>query len=155
MPRRYLEAISVFKANGDNIWYASALEGLATIAVIDAWSAGQGLVSRFYCFSTPLPMISSFHSFTAQLYCDSQGALGLHRRKTCSSDGAVPQKLEPGFGADPFPPRLPLLPLRAPAHIALLRNLVCKRMGPTSIHGDASPWAQALFASHACARRQS
>ncbi|KAJ3540870.1 hypothetical protein NMY22_g4126 [Coprinellus aureogranulatus] len=39
----YTEAISIFKSTSDYIWHASALEGLATIAVIDAWSAGQGL----------------------------------------------------------------------------------------------------------------
>lgn len=55
---RYTEAIQVFRVSTqDSIWHASALEGLATIAIIDSWSAGQGLVSRFNCSSTHLPII--------------------------------------------------------------------------------------------------
>lgn len=41
---RYTEAIALFKAPQDVIWHASALEGLATITVLEAWAAGQGLV---------------------------------------------------------------------------------------------------------------
>jgi hypothetical protein len=40
---RYTEAVALFKAANDPVWYASVLEGLATIALLDAWS-GQGLV---------------------------------------------------------------------------------------------------------------
>jgi hypothetical protein len=41
---RYEDAVSLFKFPQDAIWHASALEGMATIHVLDAWSAGQGLV---------------------------------------------------------------------------------------------------------------
>jgi hypothetical protein len=41
---RYTEAIVLFKSQQDAPWHASALEGLATIAVIDAWQTGHGLV---------------------------------------------------------------------------------------------------------------
>jgi hypothetical protein len=34
----------MFKYPQDAIWHASALEGMATIHVLDAWSAGHGLV---------------------------------------------------------------------------------------------------------------
>jgi trafficking protein particle complex subunit 9 len=40
---RYTEAVALFKTANDAVWYASALEGLATVALLDAWS-GQGLV---------------------------------------------------------------------------------------------------------------
>jgi trafficking protein particle complex subunit 9 len=40
----YTESLQYLKSQ-DVIWHASALEGLATVLVLDAWSAGQGLVS--------------------------------------------------------------------------------------------------------------
>lgn len=45
----YSEAITMFRPALDPIWQASALEGLATIAVVNAWASNQGLVSiRFH-----------------------------------------------------------------------------------------------------------
>lgn len=41
---RYNEAIALFKSPQDTIWHASALEGLAVTAIVDAWSADHGLV---------------------------------------------------------------------------------------------------------------
>jgi hypothetical protein len=42
---RYTESIVLFKFPQDAPWHASALEGLATVAVIEAWLTGHGLVS--------------------------------------------------------------------------------------------------------------
>ncbi|KAI0054107.1 hypothetical protein FA95DRAFT_1591856 [Auriscalpium vulgare] len=39
----YTEAIALFKTMPDNVWHASALEGLATVALLESWSSGQGL----------------------------------------------------------------------------------------------------------------
>jgi hypothetical protein len=39
---RYTEAVALFKTANDPVWYASALEGFATIALLEALS-GQGL----------------------------------------------------------------------------------------------------------------
>jgi hypothetical protein len=36
----------MFKPSLDAVWQASALEGLATISVLDAWAAGHGLVGK-------------------------------------------------------------------------------------------------------------
>lgn len=44
LPDRYTEALQIFKPSQDLPWQASALEGLATITILDAWSAGHGLV---------------------------------------------------------------------------------------------------------------
>jgi hypothetical protein len=44
LPYRYTEAIALFKSPQDAPWHASALEGMATVAVIDAWLSGHGLV---------------------------------------------------------------------------------------------------------------
>jgi hypothetical protein len=44
---RYTEAVGLLKPPQDSIWYASALEGMATCHVLDAWSAGHGLVRPF------------------------------------------------------------------------------------------------------------
>lgn len=41
---RYTESIIVLKTAQDSAWHASALEGLATAAVIESWLAGHGLV---------------------------------------------------------------------------------------------------------------
>lgn len=43
---RYNEAIQLLKGTNDILWQATAMEGIATITVIDAWSVGQGLVSE-------------------------------------------------------------------------------------------------------------
>ena len=40
---RYTEAVTLFKPANDPVWYASALEGLATVGLLEALSA-QGLV---------------------------------------------------------------------------------------------------------------
>ena len=40
---RYTEAVAIFKAANDPVWYASALEGLATVALLEAL-LGQGIV---------------------------------------------------------------------------------------------------------------
>ncbi|KAJ4474536.1 TRAPP II complex [Lentinula lateritia] len=39
----YTEALQLLKSPLDSIWNASALEGMATIPILDAWSAGHGL----------------------------------------------------------------------------------------------------------------
>ncbi|KAJ7046805.1 TRAPP II complex [Mycena alexandri] len=39
----YNEALLLFKSSSDAIWQAATLEGMATVSIIDAWSAGQGL----------------------------------------------------------------------------------------------------------------
>ena len=40
----YSEAITMFKPALDPLWQASALEGLATVLVVNAWASNQGLV---------------------------------------------------------------------------------------------------------------
>ncbi|KAJ4487929.1 TRAPP II complex [Lentinula aciculospora] len=39
----YTEALQLLKSPLDTIWNASALEGMATIPILDSWSAGHGL----------------------------------------------------------------------------------------------------------------
>lgn len=34
----------MFKALPDPLWYASVLEGLATVPILEAWASGAGLV---------------------------------------------------------------------------------------------------------------
>ena len=41
---RYNESIMLFKSPQDAPWHASALEGLATIPVVEAWSSTHGIV---------------------------------------------------------------------------------------------------------------
>ena len=44
---RYNEAIVLFKGPPDTAWHASALEGLATIPVVEAWASTHGVVRQF------------------------------------------------------------------------------------------------------------
>ncbi|KAG6909694.1 hypothetical protein DXG01_015895 [Tephrocybe rancida] len=39
----YLESLQLFKSSQDYAWHAAALEGLATVSVIESWSVGNGL----------------------------------------------------------------------------------------------------------------
>ncbi|EGN95949.1 hypothetical protein SERLA73DRAFT_111910 [Serpula lacrymans var. lacrymans S7.3] len=43
----YTEAIVLLKPAQDAIWHASALEGMATVTILDAWSTGHGLQTSF------------------------------------------------------------------------------------------------------------
>ncbi|RDB21392.1 hypothetical protein Hypma_011623 [Hypsizygus marmoreus] len=39
----YMEALQLFKSSQDSAWHAATLEGMATVSIIEAWSAGNGL----------------------------------------------------------------------------------------------------------------
>ncbi|KAJ6547608.1 TRAPP II complex [Mycena capillaripes] len=39
----YNEALLLFRSSSDAVWQAATLEGMATVSIIDAWSANQGL----------------------------------------------------------------------------------------------------------------
>ncbi|CCM02371.1 uncharacterized protein FIBRA_04466 [Fibroporia radiculosa] len=41
----YTEAIALFKNSQDAVWHASALEGLATIPIVEAWSSSNSMLS--------------------------------------------------------------------------------------------------------------
>ena len=47
---RYNEAIVLFKSPKETPWHAAALEGLATIPVVEAWSSTQGVVGVINCW---------------------------------------------------------------------------------------------------------
>ncbi|PBK78204.1 hypothetical protein ARMSODRAFT_947080 [Armillaria solidipes] len=84
----YTESLQLFRATPDPVWQASALEGLATISILDAWSAGHGLqtstsaISRdpwadvadkltqatALYYKTPIADMDH-HSLVAYLYC--------------------------------------------------------------------------------------
>jgi hypothetical protein len=70
---RYTEAIALFKTANDPIWYASALEGLATIALLEAWS-GQGTVRSTVHLCSVLEVLTDEH--TAYVRQRRQGTLG-------------------------------------------------------------------------------
>lgn len=40
---RYTEAIALFKAHPDNVWHAAALEGLATVSILDSWTSDHSV----------------------------------------------------------------------------------------------------------------
>jgi hypothetical protein len=49
--KRYIEAVASLKTPQDAIWHASALEGMATVSLLDAWSSGHGIVRQLLCDS--------------------------------------------------------------------------------------------------------
>ena len=70
---RYTEAIALFKTANDPVWYASALEGLATVALLDAWS-GQALVRSTVLLCSVLAALTDEH--TVCVHQRRQGTLG-------------------------------------------------------------------------------
>ncbi|KAG7092479.1 hypothetical protein E1B28_008831 [Marasmius oreades] len=65
----YTEALQLFKPSVDSIWQASALEGLATISVLDAWSTGQGLQTSSNTSREPWSESSDKLTQATALYC--------------------------------------------------------------------------------------
>uniref|UniRef100_A0A8H8CM97 Transport protein particle subunit trs120 n=1 Tax=Psilocybe cubensis TaxID=181762 RepID=A0A8H8CM97_PSICU len=84
----YNEAVQLFKSSHDPLWYACTLEGMATIAIIDAWSVGHGLNNSVTAVKepwtdvsdrlqqainlyqkTPAPDGEQMHSLLAYLFC--------------------------------------------------------------------------------------
>ncbi|KAF8910953.1 transport protein particle complex subunit [Gymnopilus junonius] len=84
----YNEAIQLFRGSHDPLWYACTLEGLATLTIIEAWSAGHGLNNSASAVKepwtdvsdrlqqainlyqkTPAPETELMHSLHAFLYC--------------------------------------------------------------------------------------
>ena len=55
---RYNEALQLFRNSYDPVWHGCTLEGIATAAVIDAWSSGQGLVRPSSIIGLRSPLIS-------------------------------------------------------------------------------------------------
>ena len=45
---RYTEALILFKSSQDFAWHAATLEGLASASIIEAYSAGDGLVRLLF-----------------------------------------------------------------------------------------------------------
>lgn len=39
-----MEGLLLFKSSQDFAWHAATLEGMATVSIIEAWAAGNGLV---------------------------------------------------------------------------------------------------------------
>jgi hypothetical protein len=70
---RYTEAVALFKTSNDPVWYASALEGLATIALLEAWS-GQGFVRSAVILRSVLAALTN--EYTECLPQCRQRALG-------------------------------------------------------------------------------
>ena len=46
---RYNEAIVLFKSPQEALWHAAALEGLATIPVVESWSSTHAIVGVINC----------------------------------------------------------------------------------------------------------
>ncbi|KAI0928535.1 hypothetical protein AcW1_005748 [Taiwanofungus camphoratus] len=86
----YTEAIALFKSPQDAVWHASALEGLSTIPVIEAWSSTHGMngftgdkepwsdisnklsqATSLYYKSTPSSEPETTYSLLAHLYTQS------------------------------------------------------------------------------------
>ncbi|TFK76416.1 hypothetical protein BDN72DRAFT_808930 [Pluteus cervinus] len=68
---RYTEALMMFKTSSDVVWHAAAVEGLATISIIEAWSAGHGLNNSSSGNSEPWAEIADKLAQATMLYSKS------------------------------------------------------------------------------------
>ncbi|KAJ7632643.1 transport protein Trs120 or TRAPPC9 TRAPP II complex subunit-domain-containing protein [Roridomyces roridus] len=64
----YNEALTLFKSSSDAIWQAATLEGIATVSIVDAWSAGQGLNTSTSNSREPWGDVSEKLTQAIQLY---------------------------------------------------------------------------------------
>ncbi|KAG5638372.1 hypothetical protein H0H81_000383 [Sphagnurus paluster] len=68
---RLCEALQLLRPSQDYTWHAATLEGLATVSVIEAWSAGNGLVRQvLWCYQR----LNSF-SYSAKLDIGVKGTV--------------------------------------------------------------------------------
>ncbi|KAF8894639.1 TRAPP II complex [Infundibulicybe gibba] len=78
----YTEALLLFKSSQDFVWHAAVLEGMSTVSIIDAWSAGHGLHNSMSSEKEPWSDVSEKLSQAASLYY-----------RTTTSDGEVQYSL--------------------------------------------------------------
>ncbi|PFH54333.1 hypothetical protein AMATHDRAFT_72835 [Amanita thiersii Skay4041] len=64
----YTEALQSLKTSQDSAWHASALEGMSTISVVEAWTAGHGLHSSTSSSKDPWTDISERLAQATSLY---------------------------------------------------------------------------------------
>ncbi|KAF7338264.1 hypothetical protein MVEN_02051700 [Mycena venus] len=74
----YNEALLLFRSSSDAVWQAATLEGMATVSIIDAWSAGQGLNTSMSAGREPWNDVFDKLSQAITLYHRFQGADGEH-----------------------------------------------------------------------------
>ncbi|KAF8077925.1 TRAPP II complex [Lyophyllum atratum] len=72
----YLEALQLFKSSQDHAWHAATLEGLATVSVIEAWSAGNGLQNSTTGSREPWTEVSDRLTQATALYYKSPTSEG-------------------------------------------------------------------------------
>ncbi|KAF7363484.1 hypothetical protein MSAN_01004300 [Mycena sanguinolenta] len=74
----YNDALLVFRTSSDAVWQAAALEGMATVSIIDAWAAGQGLNTSTSASREPWSDVFEKLSQAIALYHRFHGADGEH-----------------------------------------------------------------------------
>ncbi|KAJ7774579.1 TRAPP II complex [Mycena maculata] len=74
----YNEALLLFKSSSDTVWQAATLEGMATVSIIDAWSAGQGLNTSTSALREPWSDVFDKLSQAITLYHRSPAVDGEH-----------------------------------------------------------------------------
>ncbi|KAJ7155939.1 TRAPP II complex [Mycena crocata] len=74
----YNEALLLFKSSSDAVWQAATLEGMATVSIMDAWSAGQGLNTSTSASRAPWNDVFEQLSQAITLYHRSPAVDGEH-----------------------------------------------------------------------------
>ncbi|KAJ7449836.1 TRAPP II complex [Mycena latifolia] len=74
----YNEALLLFRSSSDAVWQAATLEGMATVSIIDAWSAGQGLNTSTSAAREPWSDVLEKLSQAITLYHRSPAVDGEH-----------------------------------------------------------------------------
>ncbi|KAJ6502507.1 TRAPP II complex [Mycena sanguinolenta] len=80
----YNEALLLFRSSSDAVWQAATLEGMATVSIIDAWAATQGLNTSTSATREPWNDVFEKLSQAINLYHRFQGADGEHNHSLLS-----------------------------------------------------------------------
>lgn len=85
----YQDCLSTFKSQNDNVWHASACEGLATATLLEAWETRDPEHGNVPLLSSPV--MSGAHEYMTQ-------ALSLYGKSSCPPESLFPHGAESGEG---------------------------------------------------------
>ncbi|CAK5277407.1 unnamed protein product [Mycena citricolor] len=74
----YNEALQLFRSSTDAVWQAATLEGMATVSIMEAWSAGQGLNTSLSASREPWSDVFDRLGHAISLYHRPQSPDGEH-----------------------------------------------------------------------------
>ncbi|KAH9996824.1 transport protein Trs120 or TRAPPC9 TRAPP II complex subunit-domain-containing protein [Russula vinacea] len=129
----YTEAVALFKTSNDPVWYASALEGLATVALVEV--SGQGFLEQaISLYAKPGPLSESDQRFDLLAYIYTVAILrqGFLLFSTWAAKGWGPLAFTVLMHPGPAPYVLPTLSHPDSTH--LMAAVISQAHGPWLLH---------------------